>query len=218
MYISSSSETVDGHLRTSPLLKKKCEFLQKYAKFLNVTETKIYTNKFFLDIPSFINCSFKIDSKSMLNLVQNDTTFQITDSKLILLKSDNRSNFSILTNLTVSEKINITDIEEISLDLDDPLLSIEPRHDFFRFLGQLDIKTTINLKIIDDGTLICKVDDFIKYEYKQTGCKITLKNIENAEIKFKTEEIYFLKDLTDTSIIFCVFDEFFIIYSYEQDT
>lgn len=216
-----------------------------------------------MDIPFFINLTFKIDSKAMARLAINDTKFMMVDGTIVVTSTDQRNGIQDKTyepapkgdqtnmghdniefndhnmdlnvmsdlknphmniynqnidSLTVSEKFKVFENDEILLNLDDPLLSIEPRHDFIRFLSQMDPKTTVCLEVLANGTLICKINDYIEYEYKQVGCKVPLSNIDGINIRFKTEEIVFLKDLMDTTIIFCIFDECLIIYSYEQNS
>lgn len=272
----------EGFIRTSKLLRKKLSFLHKYTRHINIKPTRIYTTKFFLDLPSFVNFSFKIDSRTMNKLVSKNTRFVMLNGTILVTNINRRnkedddeyeldgtenginlefhnenreyndegtkyygknmrytdknnisngtmqrnrsngldlSNFNQnMDNLIISENFKIFEIDDISLNLEDPLLSIEPRHDFISFLSHMDPKTTIFLEVAATGTLICKIEDFIEFEYKQTGCKIPLSNINTINVKFKTEEIVFLKDLMDTTIIFCIFDECLIIYSYEQNS
>lgn len=203
-------QKIEGFLHSSTILKKKVDFLRKYTKKVNVKPTKIYNNKFFLDIPPFTNQSFMIGTKHLFGIIEADCNYRVAEGKICI---DGKKN-----GVSISEKISISPIEDVSLDLEDPLISFEPRHDFLRFLGHLNPKCIINLHVTEEGKITCKVTDVIEYEYIQEGCKISLCNIDSVEIRIRNEEIQFIKDILETSVIFCVFDDFLIIYSYEVES
>lgn len=207
-----------GIIKSSNLLIKKVEFLSKHTKKLNLKKDgQIYTNKYFLEIKPFINHNFMIESKKLLNILkgilnkENNEYFILKNEneKYLILKSSNKK-------IEKKEKILITNIEEIKLEIDEPLISFELKKDFLKFLKKLELDYLINLKIEINNNfniLICEINENFNLKFVQENFKIGIKNVENLEIVFRKSEILFLNELENA--VFCIFDDYLIVYNYD---
>lgn len=201
---------MNGFIKTSELLKRKVEFFKKVARKVNIEPTKISTNKYFMSIPVFTDQKFSIDTNSLKSLVNYDNSFVIDENKLIIRKNVN--------NTVICQEINISGIEENYFNLDEPLMSFEPKIDFLKFILKLEQKHEITLQLFEDGKVIVHVNDIIEYNFVQNNCKIGIADLSHVEIRVKRSELQFLKELLDTTLIFCIFDDFLIVYSYDKES
>lgn len=220
-----SEVPVCGTFIPSIVLSKKLNFLKKHTNRLNIEPNKIYTAKYFLDLPRFTDKSFNIETKYFSGLL-NAQNFTISEDKIIIKSdmrnySNNRTNTSESTDnyftISYNETIKISEIDQFSFNLTDPLISLEPRPDFFKFISALDQKYKLDLTISSDGTLRCTINETLRYKYEQIGCKVPLHTVDTISIAIRMIDLNFIKDILDTTMVLCVFDDCMVVYSYDMD-
>lgn len=201
---------MDGFFTTSALLVKRLKFLKKYTKNLSVKPTQIYNNKFFLEMPVFTNKTFSINSRVLYQLSKKDFEFKLLNN---CLERKVRSNsYSIL------EKIQTDEIENHTLNVDEPLMSFDCPYDLVKFILKLESKSVVELKIHGSGRVECNINDLAQYKFVMKKCKIQISNVDSIEVRIKASEVSFLESLLDNTIVFCIFEDFLLIYCYDQES
>lgn len=197
-----------GSFSTSSLLVKKCDFLKKHTRTLSVNKSMIYNNKYFLEVPPFTNLSFSINSNTLYHISKHTFEYEINHGKLV-------SSISLGT-MEIKETINVDEAETYNLDVDDPLVSFECPHDLLKLILKMDRNDILYISI-RDTTVECTVKEAISYKFVFKNVKIQVNSENTVNAKIRTSDILFLNDLLDNSIIFCIFEDFLLLYCYDQE-
>lgn len=199
---------MQGFFNVCSLLSKRLNILRKYTTTLSITPTQVYTSRFFLELPAFTNHSFSINSTALCRIAQCSFTYQLTADTLELVGNSG--------SCTLKQKIMVGEVDQNDLYVDEPLISFECPVEFVKFVIKLEGRSTMEMRVSDDGTVQCGVHEVINYNFTFKACKVRISNVESIDVKVRVGDLLFMEDLLDNMMVFCVFEDFLLVYCYDQ--
>ncbi|ELQ76755.1 hypothetical protein THOM_0248, partial [Trachipleistophora hominis] len=208
LLFSNTFVPMKGFFNVGSLLSKRLNILKKHSKTLTVTPAHINTCRFFLEVPAFTNHSFSIDSQALCRIARQSFEYELKNGSLELKDCTG--------SCTLTHKIAVGEPLHTSMHVDEPLISFECPHEFVKFVLKLEGRSAMEMNVRDDGTVHCEVHDVVDYDFTFRMCKVLISNVESVDVKVRVGELLFMEDVLDNTMVFCVFEDFLLVYCYDQ--